>query len=435
MTDVAADSGGPAPDFIRDASGPTTPRANTAGACDAVPARAQRLPAHRPRQVDLPQLRRWPQEFGGACNLRFDDTNPTKEEHEYVESIQDDVRWLGFDWGRARFTPPTISSSCTSGPRSSSGRARPTSTSSTPRQIRAVPRHADRAGHARARTATDRVEENLDLFAPHAGRRVPRRRARAARQDRHGVAQHEHARPGALPHPPRAPPPHRRRLVHLPDVRLRARPDRTPSRASRTRICTLEFEDHRPLYDWCLDAARLLGDRPAADRVRAAQPDLHGHEQAKLLAAGRRRGTSTAGTTRACPPCRACAAAATRPRRSAPSAAHRRRQGRTACVEIELLEHCVRDDLNRTCAAASWRCSSAQGGDRPTTPRARSRSSRRPTTPRTRRRARARCRSSRELYIERDDFCEVPPQEVLPALARAARCGCATPTSSRATRS
>ena len=38
-------------------------------------------------------------EFGGRCNLRFDDTNPAKEDVEYVESIQEDVRWLGFDWG------------------------------------------------------------------------------------------------------------------------------------------------------------------------------------------------------------------------------------------------------------------------------------------------------------------------------------------------
>ena len=37
-------------------------------------------------------------EFGGRCNLRFDDTNPTKEEVEYVKSIQEDVRWLGFEW-------------------------------------------------------------------------------------------------------------------------------------------------------------------------------------------------------------------------------------------------------------------------------------------------------------------------------------------------
>ncbi|MBT4938579.1 MAG: glutamine--tRNA ligase, partial [Rhodospirillaceae bacterium] len=38
-------------------------------------------------------------EFGGKCHLRFDDTNPTKEEQEYIDAIQEDVRWLGFDWG------------------------------------------------------------------------------------------------------------------------------------------------------------------------------------------------------------------------------------------------------------------------------------------------------------------------------------------------
>ncbi|MGH8081157.1 MAG: glutamate--tRNA ligase family protein, partial [Lysobacter sp.] len=41
-------------------------------------------------------------EFGGRCNLRFDDTNPAKEDPEYVEAIQDDVRWLGFDWVELR---------------------------------------------------------------------------------------------------------------------------------------------------------------------------------------------------------------------------------------------------------------------------------------------------------------------------------------------
>ena len=39
------------------------------------------------------------QGFGGRCHMRFDDTNPTKEEHEYIDGIQEDVRWLGFDWG------------------------------------------------------------------------------------------------------------------------------------------------------------------------------------------------------------------------------------------------------------------------------------------------------------------------------------------------
>src|ERR1700726_959295 len=43
------------------------------------------------------------QEFSGRCHLRFDDTNPTKEEQEYIDSIQADVRWLGYDWGSDLF--------------------------------------------------------------------------------------------------------------------------------------------------------------------------------------------------------------------------------------------------------------------------------------------------------------------------------------------
>ena len=42
-------------------------------------------------------------DFGGTCNLRFDDTNPTKEDVEYVESIEEDVRWLGFEWDGLHF--------------------------------------------------------------------------------------------------------------------------------------------------------------------------------------------------------------------------------------------------------------------------------------------------------------------------------------------
>ncbi len=43
------------------------------------------------------------QEFGGRCHLRFDDTNPTKEEQEFIDAIERDVRWLGFDWGKNLF--------------------------------------------------------------------------------------------------------------------------------------------------------------------------------------------------------------------------------------------------------------------------------------------------------------------------------------------
>ena len=104
-------------------------------------------------------------------------------------------------------------------------------------------------------------------------------------------------------------------------------------------------------------------------------------------------------------------------------------------IEIELLEHAVRDVLNRTAPRRFGGPRPAQGGHRRTTPRARSRRWRSSTTPRTRPPGRARCRSARELWIERDDFMEEPAAEVLPAGARAARSGSGTRTSSPARRS
>jgi hypothetical protein len=67
------------------------------------PARAQRLPAHRPRQVDLCELRPGPG-IRRRHHLRFDDTNPAKEDQEYIDAIESDVKWLGFDWsGEVRY--------------------------------------------------------------------------------------------------------------------------------------------------------------------------------------------------------------------------------------------------------------------------------------------------------------------------------------------
>ena len=54
-------------------------------------------------------------DFNGVCHLRFDDTNPEKEDVEYVESIKEDVRWLGFDWGEINSSPQTILSRSISG--------------------------------------------------------------------------------------------------------------------------------------------------------------------------------------------------------------------------------------------------------------------------------------------------------------------------------
>ena len=113
-------------------------------------------------------------------------------------------------------------------------------------------------------------------------------------------------------------------------------------------ICTLEFENHRPLYDWYI---RRAGDlRPAADRVRPPEPDLYGDEQAAAAGAGQARFRPAAGTIRGCRPFVACAAAATPPRPSATFCARIGVSKFDSVVDIALLEHCLRDDLNRRAA-------------------------------------------------------------------------------------
>ena len=163
------------------------------------------------------------QEFGGRCHLRFDDTNPTKEEQEYIDAIEADVRWLGFDWGEHLYHASDYFE-----------------------QLYEWAVHLVRAGKAYVDDlSADEIREHRGtLTEPGRGQplpgplgrgeprplradargRVPRRGPRAAREDRHGLGQHQPARPGALPDPARDAPPHRRRLVHLPDLRLRPRP-------------------------------------------------------------------------------------------------------------------------------------------------------------------------------------------------------------------
>ena len=183
-----------------------------------------------------------------------------------------------------------------------------------------------------------RVEENLDLFA--------RMRAGEFADGAHVLrAKIDMASPNINMRDPviyrirRAPPPpHRRRVVHLPDVRLRA-PLSDAIEGITHSLCTLEFEDHRPLYDWLLDEP--AGAVPSApDRVRAPEPDLHGHEQAQAARSWCRRGTSAAGTTRACRRSPACAGAATRRRRSANFCDRIGVAKRENVVDVALLEHC-----------------------------------------------------------------------------------------------
>ena len=172
-------------------------------------------------------------EFGGKTNLRFDDTNPEKEEQEYVDSIMDNVRWLGFDWEDRLFYASDYFGQLYEWARAADPRRQGLRLRSDRRGSAPVSRHAHRAGQGEPLPQPLRGREPGPVRA-HAGRRISRRLAHPARQDRHGVAQPEHARPGDVPHPARRASPHRRRVVHLPDVRLRARPVRFHRSASRT---------------------------------------------------------------------------------------------------------------------------------------------------------------------------------------------------------
>ena len=73
------------------------------------------------------------EKFGGLCNLRMDDTNPTKEDEEFVEAIKEDIHWLGFDWVTASSTAPTILRRITVRRWASSKRALPMCASCLPR--------------------------------------------------------------------------------------------------------------------------------------------------------------------------------------------------------------------------------------------------------------------------------------------------------------
>jgi glutaminyl-tRNA synthetase len=191
------------------------------------------------------------QEFGGRCHLRFDDTNPTKEEQEYIDAIERDVRWLGFDWGKHLYHASDYFE-----------------------QLYAWAEHLIEAGKAyvddqsqdemRAARGTltepgrnspfrDRsVEENLDLFRRMRAGEFPNA-ARVLRAKIDMASGNINLRDPVL-----------YRILHAAHPRTGTKWCIYPSydyahgqsdaiEHITHSICTLEFEDHRPLYDWFLE--------------------------------------------------------------------------------------------------------------------------------------------------------------------------------------
>ncbi len=189
-------------------------------------------------------------EFGGKCNLRFDDTNPSKEDVEYVEAIKDDVRWLGFEWAELRHASDYFEVFYRSALKLiEDGKAYVCDLSAEQvREYRGTLTEPGRNSPFRDRP----VAESLDLFRRMRAGEFPDG-ARTLRAKIDMASGNINLRDPAI-----------YRIRH---VSHQNTGDAWPIypmydyahcisdavEGITHSLCTLEFEDHRPLYDWCID--------------------------------------------------------------------------------------------------------------------------------------------------------------------------------------
>ncbi len=282
-------------------------------------------------------------EYGGTCNLRFDDTNPLKEDVEYVDSIQADVRWLGFDWADRLYYASDYfgklyefgETLITTGKafvcdlsaeeiRKTRGTLTQPGTNS-PWRDRSVAENLDLFRRMRAGQFPDgsrTLRAKIDMASPNINLRDPALfRIRKATHHRTGdtwciypMYDYAHVISDWI-----------EGITHS--------------------LCTLEFEDHRPLYDWCLEAldlpshprqiefARLnltytlLSKRKLLQLVQGGHVSGWDDPRMPTIAGLRRRGYTPEAIRDFCD-----------------------RIGlakRDSVVDVALLEHCLREDLNR----------------------------------------------------------------------------------------
>ena len=190
--------------------------------------------------------------YGGRCNLRFDDTNPIKEEQEYIDSITEDVRWLGFDWeDRLLFSSDYFEQMYEWAVELiKKGRAYVCDlTAEQTRELRGTLTSPGRDSPYRDRSA----EENLDLFARmRAGEFPDGSRTLRARIDM--ASPNLNLRDPVMYRILHAPHPHAGDQWCIYPMYDWAHGLEDSIEGITHSICTLEFENHRPLYDWFIDA-------------------------------------------------------------------------------------------------------------------------------------------------------------------------------------
>ena len=348
-------------------------------------------------------------EHGGRCHLRFDDTNPIKEEQEYVDSIMGDVRWLGFDWGPHLYHASDYFEQLYQWGEQLIRQGQAYVDDSSADEIRAA-RGSLTQGGQESPYRTRSVEENLDIFRRMRAGEFPDG-AKVLRAKIDMASPNVNLRDPTLYRIRKVP--HQRTgdawcVYPMYDF---AHGQSDSLEQITHSICTLEYEDHRPLYDWCLDAlgrhpemwhpqqiefARLELSHTVLSKRRllqlVAERHVEGWDDPRMptIAGLRRRGYTSEAIRDFC-----------------------ERIGvakKNSLVEVGVLEHCLREDLNRRAPRAmavlhplkliienfpegevEW----LEAVNNPEDPAAGTR-----TVPFT-----------RELWIEADDFREDPPKK------------------------
>src|ERR1700680_245158 len=346
------------------------------------------------------------QEFSGRCHLRFDDTNLTKEEQEYIDSIQADVHWLGYDWGDDLFYASDYFERLYGWAEGLIRDGYAYVDDQSQEEIRLTRGTLNEPG--RNSPFRDRsVEENLDLFRRMKAGEFPNG-ARVLRAKIDMSSGNINLRDPVL-----------YRILHATHPRTGDTWSIYPSydyahgqsdaiEGITHSICTLEFEDHRPLYDWLLDKlpvpskphqyefARLnltytlLSTRVLTELVRGGHVSNWDDPRMPTIAGLKRRGV---------PP----AAIREFVKRIGVAKAN-------SVVDVGMLEFCIREILNRTALRRmavlrplkvvienypEGESEEIEAVNHPDDPAAGTR----------------RIAFGRELYIERDDFMENPPKK------------------------
>ena len=346
------------------------------------------------------------EKYAGLCNLRFDDTNPTKEDTEYVDSIQEDIKWLGFSWGNRRYYASDYFEKLYEYACALIEKGLAYVDDLTAEEIRAYRGTLTEPG--RESPCRNRsVAENLALFERmKAGEFPDGSRVLRAKIDM--------ASPNITMRDPVI-----YRIAHAVHHRTGdawciypmydfAHPLSDAIENITHSLCTLEFEDHRPFYDWLLEVlgfdkntrprqiefARLNVTNTITSKRKLRQLVEEGHVRGwddprmPTLSGLRRRGYTPASIRDFCERIGVAKSNST--------------------VDVAMLEHCVREDLNEHAARvmAVLRPLKVVLTNYPADKSEELLAENHPT-----RGGKRYVPFSRELYIEREDFMEEPPKK------------------------